>query len=169
MNVDMCTHIVSHGSTDDTPFVLINTPTANAWCCPSCAVAWTEQVIQSQPIHSVLKSLVFTACGHDEGLCRTCLSSFRDALTARWSCAMVTDKRLANRLMRIRRLLSKNYDKGNTSEAYKARSAYRNANILGMAGVRGRAGAVWTANRAQRLSVLRPPVHTVVVVPASLG
>jgi hypothetical protein len=168
MNVDMCTHIVSHGSTDDTPFVLINTPTANAWCCPSCAVAWTEQVIQSQPIHSVLKSLVFTACDHGEELCRRCLSSFRDALTARWSCAMVTDKRLANRLMRIRRLLSKNYDKGNTPEAYKARQAY--PGLLRRTG-RGLdaalAGQRWQGLRAQRLTALVPPVESVVVMPAS--
>jgi hypothetical protein len=169
---DLCTHLISSGNLEESTFVLVNTSDAHAFTCTQCACDWTEGVLLSQPIHATARALVFTACDHgDHGhVCRTCLASFRDALTARWSRAMVTDKRMANRLMRLRRMLAKNYDAGSTPAAHKARRqaaklpAYPNANILGRAGDVGRLGQRWTANRNQRLATLRPPVHSIVVV-----
>jgi hypothetical protein len=167
---DLCTHLISSGNLEESTFVLVNTSDAHAFTCTQCACDWTEGVLLSQPIHATARALVFTACDHGNHgrVCRTCLASFRDALTARWSRAMVTDKRMANRLMRLRRLLAKHYDKGAAPATREARQAklpaYTNANILGRAGDLGRAGQRWTADRNQRLATLVPPSQSVVVV-----
>jgi len=166
LNTDLCAHLISSGNLDK--LVLVNTPDAHAFVCTQCACDWTEGVLLSQPIHATARALVFTACEHDEGLCRTCLEAFRDALTARWSRAMTTDKRMANRIMSLRRLLAKHYDKGAAPAAHTAqrqeRQQYPGMNRFGRNLEAAMAGQQWQANRAQRLATLAPPPVAVAVV-----
>jgi hypothetical protein len=160
MNVDMCTHIVSHGSTDDTPFVLINTPTANAYTCSACAVAWIEAMNASgaRP-SSVVKAVHADRCSHTKGNCPSCVEALLIALSNRFRELASQNKTSANRLLKIKNGLSKRYG----TEA-KPLPPYPGLRRTGRGLDAAMAGQRYQADRAQRLSVLRPPSVSVVVV-----
>jgi hypothetical protein len=166
MTTEMCQHIIDHGTTD-THMVLIVTESESAFTCPQCTADYAIALLDSTGPDAILDSLVFSACDHTAGTCNRCLESLKDELATRWSRLKLTPegKPAANRLGRLRKAISKRYD---TSES-KPLPVYRNASLQGLAGVRGRAGQAWTQARNQRINTLVPPVHTVLVVPASLG
>jgi hypothetical protein len=160
---NMCTHLVQAGTTD-TPMTLVHTDTATAFVCPSCCGNYCIALLDAgTPAAHVLETISLSHCEHSTGTCFACLESLKDELSKRWMrYRLAGDKPASNRLGRLRKAIRKRYD---TSES-KPLPAYRNANILGTAGERGRAGQRWQGLRAQRLSTLRPPPANVVVVPA---
>ena len=160
---NMCTHLVQAGTTD-TPMTLVHTETATAYTCPSCCAHFCIALLDvGTPAAHILDALHFDMCDHTEGTCDRCLESLKDELSKRWVRYRIAgDKAASNRLGRLRKAIRKRYG----TEQSKPLPAYRNANILGTAGERGRAGQRWQGLRAQRLSTLRPPPANVVVVPA---
>jgi hypothetical protein len=161
MTTEMCQHIIDHGTTD-THMVLIVTESESAFTCPQCTADYAIALLDSTGPDAILDSLVFSACDHGQGTCKRCLESLKDELATRWSRLKLTPegKPAANRLGRLRKAISKRYG----TEQSKPLPAYRNASLRGLAGVRGRAGQAWTAAKQQRLSVLRAPAQSVVVV-----
>jgi hypothetical protein len=161
MNTDLCTHLIESGNLTTVPMVLIHTGDTTAFTCPTCAADYCITLLDTgTQAREVLETLILEACDHGQGTCCRCLESFKDELSKRWMRYRIAgDKPASNRLGRLRTAIRKRYG---TEQA--TLPAYRNANILGMAGVRGQAGQRWTAAKQQRLTALAPPVHTVVVV-----
>jgi hypothetical protein len=163
MTTEMCQHIIDHGTTD-THMVLIVTESESAFTCPQCTAEYCIALLDAgTPAAHVLDSLVFEACDHGQGTCDRCVEAFKDELSKRWMrYRLAGDKPASNRLGRLRKAIRKRYD---TSEA--TLPAYPGLRRTGRGLDAAKAGQRWQGLRAQRLTALAPPVHTVLVVPAS--
>jgi hypothetical protein len=165
MTTEMCQHLIE-ASTVNTPMVLVHTDAASAFTCPTCTVAWIEAMLEVMDPRVIVESIHLDRCDHSAGICFPCCEALKAAISARFAVLAPVDKTSANRLLRIKNKLTLRYRTKIEAEQAKPLPAYRNARILGRAGERGRAGQRWTADRAQRLSTLRPPVEATVVIPA---
>jgi hypothetical protein len=164
MTTEMCQHIIDHGTT--VPMVLIVTDTASAFTCLQCTTTWIEAMLEVMAPRTIVESIHLDRCDHGAGICFPCCEALKAAISERFASLAPVDKNRANRLLRIKNKLTLRYRTKIEAEQAKPLPAYRNANILGRAGERGRAGQRWTADRAQRLSTLRSPVESIVVIPA---
>ena len=165
---ELCPHLMESGL--ERPMTLIVTPEATAYTCVDCAMVWAETLTSSGTgPHTILDALHFDMCGHtDGGTCFACLGEFKEQISKRFAILAPVDKNSANRLLRIKNGLNKRYSRAmlvqQEAEAEKPLPAYPGLRRTGRGLDAAMAGQRYQADRAQRLSVLRPPSVSVVVV-----
>ena len=169
---DICFHLADSGHLNQ-PFALVHTPDAHAFTCPACTLEFVEAMLDTASTKSIVDSLVFTRCDHQGGgsVCWPCVEAIKAQITLRWSALIHTDKRLANRFLRLRNAISKRYDRATVETDRKAKHipkrtipAYPGLRSKGAAGDRAVAGVRWNDAKEQRLSALVPPSESITVI-----
>jgi hypothetical protein len=92
--------------------VLIHTDEATAYLCPACTVSWIETLTtQGTQPKTLVEALHMDRCDHHKATCQGCIDALMEELSMRFGELAPVNKTAANRLLRVRNVLNKLYNR----------------------------------------------------------